>query len=354
MPKRIGYIYERMVTIENCTQAVLDGTANLKKTEDVVEMRTNPEKYGRIIRDILIAGWTPEPVREKTINEGTDRKVRHLRIPTKLDHLIHVAIIRPIIPELIKRYDFYCCGSVPGRGPKRVHTAIRKWMGGDKPLKYAVEMDVRHAYENTTAEVVMRALRRFIKDECYLAEHEKILRQMGGTLAIGFQPSHWYFNLVMSKVDREVRGKGIHMVRYMDNYVVAGNNRRRVQAAAVRICKKYQSLLLAIKDAWHVFRTNIRCVRALSYRYFHGYTLMRKPLMYRISRSIRKAASYTCAHIARRVMGHIGYLRHINSYNYRNEHLYRVISIRLLKELISNGDRKRKSQPGNMAAYSIV
>ena len=344
MPKRIGYIMEKVLTLDNCTAAVIEGTANLSRTPIIRRIRQNPEVYGQKILDILTAGWKPEPTREKIINESSSHKTRQLRIPTTRDHLIHVAIMRPILKELEKRYDFYSCGSIPGRGSKRVGDTIKSWMDGDKPLKYGAQADVHHAYKSTTAEVVMRCLRRWIKDEAYLHLHELILEQMGGVLAIGFQPSHWYFNMVMSGVDRSLRssfGRKVKFVRYMDNYVMASNRKRTLHKAVRLVMEMCAGIALSINGDWQVFKTRDRPIAALSYRFFQGYTILKKGIMHAITRNLKRTAKGMCAHLCRAVMSHIGILRHCDSYHYRVKYLYHKLSIKRMKELISRADKKR-------------
>lgn len=353
MPKKIGFLKEKVVELDNCIGAVLEGTKNLRKTKSIRNIRDHAEDYGKLIKKIIEDGWIPGECREKIINEGTGHKIRHLRIPNTIDHLVHVAIMRPLIPELVKRYDFYSCGSVDGRGQKRVGNALRGWMAAEKPPKYGGEADVHHAYESTKDIYVMIALRKFVKDEWYLAEIQKILNQMGGTLAIGFQPSHWLFNLVVTDCDREIRRrcKGIKMVRYMDNYVFLSNRKRTVHKAIRVAVEELGKIGLTINDDWQVYPTSKRAVSALSYRYYQGYTVLRKATMYNITRGIKTASKKPCAHQCRSAMSRIGLLRHCNSYNYRKNHVYPVLSIKMCKELISNEDKKcklrRKAESGN-------
>lgn len=344
MPKRIGHIMEQVLTLDNCKAAVIEGTANLERTPKIRRIRKNPEAYGQKILDILTAGWIPEPVREKTINESSSHKTRKLRIPTTRDHLIHVAIMRPILGELEKRYDFYSCGSIPGRGSKRVISTVKSWMDGDKPYNYAAEADVHHAYQSTEGDVVMFFLRRFIKDEAYLHLHELILRQMGWRLAIGFQPSHWYFNMVMTSVDRKIRerfGKKVKFVRYMDNYVMVSNRKRTLHQAVRLIMEKCAGMRLTINRQWQVFKTKARPITALSYRFFRGYTVLKKNTMYGIVRTFKKTAQGMCAHLCRAAMSKIGIIRHCDSYHFRVKYLYHKLSIKRMKELISRADKKR-------------
>lgn len=341
MPKRLGYIYEQVCTVENCRRAVLCGTENLRRTKYVADIRDNPDKYAETILKILQDGWNPSPCRFKTINEGTERKVRELRIPTMIDHLIHVAIILPIENELIKRFDFYSCGSIPGRGQIRAHRAIRGWMR--RAPRYGAETDIRKFYDTCSKAVVMSALRRFIKDEKYLQLNEMILDQMGGVLAIGFMPSHWYANLVLSDLDREIRAAypKIKFVRYMDNYLMLAG-RKRTLHKAIKLEQKFLSERgMELKGDWQVYQTAHRPPRFLSYRYYRGYCLVRKKLAYRISRSARRMKRKPCAHFGRSLMSEVGILRHCNSYNFRKRYIYPVVSLKMTRRIISNADKQR-------------
>ena len=343
MPKRTGFLKQKVLTEENCTEAVLVGTKNLKRTKEVVWIREHPEEVGKEILETLKNGWTPGTTRKKVIKEGSGQKRRELDIPSTFDHLCHVAIMLPLIPLIQKRLDFYCCGSVPGRGQKRADNAVKGWMNGGKPPKYAGECDVHHAYENTKAEIVMNALRRMIKDREYLHWHELILEQMGGRLAIGFQPSHWYFNLVMDAVDKRVRREvpGIRYVRFMDNIVIADGRKRRCHKAMRIIENECGKMGMTLNRSKQVFPTKSRAISLMSYRYFRGYSLLRKATMYRIAKGIRRAGHNPCAHHCRAAMSLIGITRHCNSYNFRKRHVYQIMSIKEARRVISYADKKR-------------
>lgn len=56
MPKRLAYLYEQVITLENCKQAVLEGTKNLTKTPEVQKYRHNPEYWGKIIKKTIEDG----------------------------------------------------------------------------------------------------------------------------------------------------------------------------------------------------------------------------------------------------------------------------------------------------------
>lgn len=340
MPKKVGHLYEQVVSFENCLKAVHEGTASLKRTDHVRRILADPDKYAHRIQGKLLAGWEPSPCRQKTINEGTQKKTRELLIPSMEDHLIHVAIMRVIVPHLMSKYDFASCGSIPGRGQKRVQGIIKGWQ--KKPPKYAAECDVRRFYPTCGKEIVMGCLRKFIKDEKYLSLHEKILDQMGGVLAIGFQPSHWYGNLVLTECDRELRKSGVKFVRYMDNYAMVAGRKRSLHRAILTLRRCLWKMGMDVKKDWQVFRWSSRSICFLCYRYYaNGKILMRKKLSHHVARVLRRASALLDAHRARGVMSLVGIVRHCHSYNFRREYIYPVISLKLCRRLISDVDKKR-------------
>lgn len=339
MPKKLGHLFEQVVAFENCLGAVHEGTASLKRTYHVKRILEDPEKYARQIQEKILAGWEPGPCRKKTINEGTQKKTRELLIPTMEDHLIHVAIMRVIEPALVKKYDFACCGSVPKRGQKRVQGIIKGWQ--KDPPKYACECDVRRFYLTCEKQVVMDCLEEFIKDRRYLALHGKILDQMGGVLAIGFQPSHWYGNLVLTKCDKILRGMGVKFVRYMDNYAMVSNRKRTLHKAILELRRYLCQRGMDVKKDWQVFRFRSRPITFLCYRYYaDGRILMRKKLAHHVARVVRHASGNLDAHRARGIMSLVGIVRHCNSYNFRRAYVYGVISLQLCRRLISDADKK--------------
>lgn len=66
---------------------------------------------------------------------------------------------------------------------------------------------------------------------------------------------------------------------------------------------------------------------------------MKKDLMIRISLKARKAAKMSSPHNAKAIMSYMGILKHCNSYNFRKEWIYPIISLQKLKGVISNESR---------------
>lgn len=342
MPKRIGYVFEELISEENCNAAVKSAIRRKKKTRFIRHVQKHIKEYGDRTRRIIIEGWEPEPTREKTINEGTNRKKRSLRIPTLRDHFVHSAVALILEKYLTKRFYFYSCGSLPNRGQTFAVKAIEKHMRTKCP-KYAAVADVKQFYHSVKKEHVMWCLRRVFKDEKFLAINEKILDQMGDGLAIGFTVSHWYAHLVLSFVDSDIKegDSQTFIVRFMDNIVMFGNNKRKLHRKLDKLRVSLGRFDLGLKGDWQVFPIESRMLEFLSYRFDHEKTILRKGLMIRMSRRFKSASGHLDAHAARTIMSYRGILKHCDSYNFRKSYLYPNVSIKLCRRLISDADKKR-------------
>lgn len=342
MPKRIGYIWEELTSIEHCEKTVLYSIRNKKKTKYLEYVKRHYKEYAVKLQKVLLQGWMPKEPRLKTINEGTRKKTRDLKIPCLFDHFVHTAVALILQKYLTRKFYFYACGSLPKRGQTFATKAAEKHLRNKKP-KYCLLADIKKFYQSTRKVHVMACLRRYFKDEEFLYLNEQILDQMGDELAIGFAVSHWYGQLVLSFIDAEIKSfrRNVFLVRFMDNFVFFGGRKRQLHRVLVDLEQLLRSYGLKLKSDWQVFPVASRMVEFLSYRMDHHKTVLRKPLMYKMARCFKHSHKNIDAHKARTVMAYRGVLKHCDSYNFRVNYLYPNISLKLCRRLISDADKKR-------------
>lgn len=340
--KRVGYVWEELIAEENCNQAILDAIRAKRKTKFLRRVRENYTEYGERVRQEIINGWNPDPTRTKVINEGTDRKPRILKIPSLKDHFVQTAVARILQKYLAKRFYYYACGSLPNKGQTFAVKAAEGYIRKRKP-KYAAIADIKQFYHSVKKDEVMRCLRRVFKDERFLRLNERILDQMGDGLAIGFTVSHWYAHLVLSFVDEQIKfcNPKLFLVRFMDNFVMLCGRKRTLHKAIRLLMDAASEFNLRVKSDWQVFPIKARLVLFLSYRMGYEKTVLRKPLMYRMSKRFRRANHSLNAHTARTIMSYRGILKYCDSYNFRTSYLYPNVSLRLCRRLISDADKQR-------------
>lgn len=341
MPKRIGYVWEELTSIEHCEKAVLYAIRNKRKTRYLRYVKENYKDYAVKLQEILTEGWEPKPPRLKTINEGTRKKSRDLKIPTLYDHFVHTAVALLLQKYMANKFYFYACGSLPKKGQTFASKALESDLRKKKP-KYCAVADVKKFYKSVKKPHVMRCLRRHFKDERFLKLNEMILDQMGDGLAIGFAVSHWYGQLVLSFVDREIKHiyPKVFLVRFMDNYVFTAGRKRTLHKLIRTLKELLDGFQLEVKEDWQVFPVKHRMVEFLSYRMDHTKTILRKQVMIRMARFFRRIRKNIDAHKARIVMSYRGILKYCDSYNFRQKYVYPNVSIKLCRRLISDADKK--------------
>lgn len=262
--------------------------------------------------------------------------------------------MRVTVPFLMARNYYYNCGCIPGAGQIRACRALKRWLAKHKIIKYGGEFDVKKFYDNLPHKWVMKCLERIFKDKRFLALHAKILKTMPHKIkngeavgvAIGFYPSPWYANLVLSYIDRLIKKvyPDCHFARYMDDISVLGNNKRKMHRVAEIIRFGLARFGLELKPNWQIFQIAPRGVRFLSYRFFHGFTILKKPLLYRLARRFSHARRNLTAHKAAGLLSSMGILKHCNSYHFRRDYVYNNVSIAKMKGLVRNEALRNQSR----------
>ena len=346
MPKRIGFLYEKMIALENCIEAEKKIGKNKPDNRMAQHIAHHAEKYGQLLHEKFLAGTIVfHPNRETDIKDSYKGKTRHLKIPCLEDQAVEIAWLNIATPFIEKRNYYYNCGSIPKAGQSRAVEALKRWTTEIK-AKYAVTADIRKFYDTCPHWVVMQGLRRIFKDERFLAVAEAMLANMsadGVGLAIGHPASHWLANVAVMAIDHELRRKfpDVRFTRYMDNYGMVCNNKRHLRKAFLHLKQRIEALRMRIKHDWQLFLVKVRGITFLSYRIFVGFTILAKRLMFRIARKMRRAKERMSVHMAMGVVSYLGILKHCNSYNFKMERVYPYINQKQCRRLISNASKNK-------------
>lgn len=342
MPKRVGFLWEKMVTVENCILAERVMRRNKPHNHTARHIAQNPEKYGKTLQEKIAGGsYTFSEPRKKTIQDSYKGKTRNLMIPCLEDQAAMQAWLNIATPYILKKNYYYNCGSIPGAGQARAINGLKRMMTGRKPPKWAAVTDIRKFYDTCSHEAVLKGLRRIFKDEKFIDFAKQMMDSMsdnGVGLAIGYPVSHWFANIALMQVDLNLRRKFPDMrhFRYMDDTVFAGNNKRHIRWAVWYYSECVRAMGMRVKSTWQMFPTKKRGILFLSYRFFPGYTLLAKPLMYRISRKMRRAVRQMSVHTAMSMISYMGILKQFDSQNFKLVHVYPYISPKKCRRLISN------------------
>jgi len=318
--KRQGYIYERICDIDNIQEAIRRASKGKKHRKDVQKVLKNADIYAWKIQDMLVLQkYKPNPYKKAIIKDtGTSKKTRIIYKPKFYpDQIIQWAIILQINKILIRGEYKYSCGNVVGRG---IHYGKRylksKIQHKFKETKYYLQLDVHKFYPSIKIPILIKMLERKIKDKRVINLISNIL-SLEDELPIGILLSQWLANFYLQGLDHFVKEQ-LHVkyyLRYVDDMVLFDSNKKRLHKDRIAIANYLKNIGLTLKSNWQVNRTD-NGVDILGFRFFRNKVILRKSLMFRITRKIKrvkKRNSYN-AHNCMSIISYLGWLKHCNSY----------------------------------------
>lgn len=339
MPKRVGFLYEKMLDKGHIKQTILTASKKKKKRWDVKLVLNDLDAYVDKVYQILVdQSYIPTTPKEKIIYDPSSGKHRAIAVqPFFPDGIIQQLIVQAIEPVIMRRMYKHSYASIPKRG---THAALRyaKRMvqRHRKNCKYAAELDVEKFYPTIPQFRVMEALERKIKDRrmlqiiavtinCYplgqryavknnLSPSEIVGNTVG--LHIGFYIDQWLANFYLESTDRLIlQQKGVRgYYRYMDNMQLFGNRKRQLHKAIRMIAQMLTSLGLKLKSTWQVFPLDKRLLQTVGYRVGRDFVLLRKRNFLRLTRQCRRIRRKGMKPAtARSILSRIGQLRYCNS-----------------------------------------
>lgn len=225
-------LLEKIVSRENLNRAYkrvkrnkgAGGVDGMEVDELLQYLKDNGEE----IRESIVEGtYRPQPVRRVEIPKDNGKK-RKLGIPTAVDRVIQQAIAQMLVPMYEPKFAETSYGFRPRRS---AHDALRKCKEYlEAGEVWTVDMDLEKFFDTVNQSKLMEILSREIKDGRVLSLIHKYLRAgavwcgkfeetkvgvpQGGPL------SPLCANILLNELDRELKNRGHHFVRYADDMVI--------------------------------------------------------------------------------------------------------------------------------------
>lgn len=350
MPKRVGgngKLFRKLISDENLSLAITEVNKthhwhhNHKPNEVSAWVELTKEDRIKDLRKIITEGFVQHEPHVTQRWDNAAQKYRTICEPIQWpDQYVHHALVQVLQPVFMRSMDFYCCGSIRGRGAEHERRTIAGWMRKDpKKTKYCLMCDVRKFYDSLDPGLVMVRLQRLIKDKRILNLAWRIIKD---GVRIGFYTSQWFANVYLQPLDMLIRQSGYckYYARYMDNFTIFGPNKRKLKKLRMAIDQWLQAHGLTLKDNWAVFlvggepdkqrldeprrgvmRSKHRLPDAVGYRYGRGYVLPRKNNFLRLKRQVakyrkkKKQGKEITFEFAAGLLSRLGQLKHCNNTN---------------------------------------
>lgn len=321
--KRLGRIYDKIFTTENLTKAIKNVAVGKKDRREVNHVLSTLDD---VIKSIQGNPHISGEYLPKTKIDSSSGKTREILEPKFYpDQIIHHALCQIIMPVMMRGMYKYCSGSVKKRGMLYASTYIRKQLvRRPKQTRWYVKLDVTKYYDHVNHDVLKSKFRRIIKDPNVLALMDEIVDSVPSGLPIGNYTSQWFANFYLQDFDHYVKEQlriPVY-VRYMDDMVLIGPNKRKLEEAVVLI-RKYlkDEMKLDLHDNIEVKRVAYEdggmivgnFIDFCGYRHYRGFTTIRRRIWRRIHRLFYRLRKWISLKRARSFMSYYGYITHTNS-----------------------------------------
>ena len=351
MPKRVGYLYEKMCDKERISRVIDFAARHKHNRHDVKKVLKNKQKYVDKLYNMLIThSYVPQTPRRKTIWDTSSLKERELEyVKFFPDGIIQVLIIDVMKPQLTKGMYKYCCASVPTRGGKAARKYVQSAIQSDpKNTSNIGKFDIYHYFHSVNIPILMKLLARKIKDKQFLDLISSILNTSRMGLPIGYYLSQWLSNYYLEWLDRFIISRpGVkYYVRYLDDIVIMGPEKAGLHQARKEISNYMEAnLKIILKENWQIFPLSKRFVDFVGYKFYPTHTTLRKKNFLRYTRCCRRTYKKIHNHIPltyheiARVISQAGQLKHCDNYHALTNYLFHIRPY-ILKQIISSWSKE--------------
>ena len=391
--KRLGDLWDKALTESNCIRAVIEGTQYKRKNRNVQQLlydpeivaehpelwhMIDPEKAKRfmdpIVKELQNGTWKHSQPRSRKAfcpnKQKNGGKWRELYIPTLKDHLVAHMMMQVSMDAFTRGMHPHCCGSVPDRGIKHIVTNVERWFKTDKKCRYFVKIDIRKFYNSIDRDVLIRTIRKTIKDKRVMDVFEQIIDSAPIACPVGYYTSPWFANLYLEELDhfveeklyKERRGKRIkyvrHYLRYMDDILLVGTCKKDLETAIHEIRDFLKEINLKIKDCWEIkqigkhelvdgewkLKKGTYWCDIGGYKFSKDSTILRDGVFLSARRLAKKMAKepYYTKHQCLSINARIGWSKHADSHGFIENEIKPYVNIKETRRKISYVDQVRK------------
>lgn len=367
--KSYNHLYEKVTSTENLNKAIrrsARGKTSKRKAKEIEWCLNNQDEVVKELQEQLLN----ETYKFRhhvpfVINDGISHKVRTIIKPDyREEQIIHHAVIQVLSPIIAKSMYEYSCGSVPNRGGSYGKKYLVKFIQKHpKDCKYCLKLDIKHFFQSISHEKLKALITRKIHDDrmCRLlfAIIDNYEETKGYGIPIGYYTSQWFANWYLEGLDHYIKEE-LHvkcMVRYMDDIVIFGSNKRDLHKIK-RSIEEYlnNALELELNNKWQVFRfdysytsrngeekTGGSFLDFMGYRFYRNRTVLRRSIMLKATRKARKMENTTWF-TASQMISYLGRLKETDTYNVFLNHIKGFVVPKKLRRIISTHQRRLNNE----------
>lgn len=367
--KTYNNLYGTLVSEKTRAKAVRNVIRGRKHMKNLNVYAANPTKTVDYAYSWIV-NYRKYPHRPIQIYDGISRKKRWIIVPTFEELTVQHCVVSTLMPMFMHGMYEHSYASIPDRGAHKAKKVIENWVKHDeKNCKYILKMDIHHFFDSIPHEILKAKLAKKLKDKNVLELCYKIIDTTEKGLPLGFYTSQWFSNWYLEGLDHFIKEQlgAVHYVRYMDDMVIFGSNKRKLHKMREAIGKYLNDELgLELKDDWQVFRFDFvykvhgkiqydkkgnpihhgRDLDFMGFRFFRNKTTLRRSIYYKACRKAKRISrkwGYT-VYDARQMLSCLGWIDCTDTYRAYEKYIKPYVKFRLLKHKVSQFDKRKAKE----------
>ena len=336
----IKRIYNKLLDPDYIAYTIRKAARGKRKRDEVRVVLEHIDEYTSETLDMITTGrFELKPVSHKTIFERG--KTRELTLsPFFPNRILDYLMVETLKPYIRKSMYEYCVGNVDKRGIDYGERVIER---NYKRYKYYLKLDIRKFYPSVTSENLYAFLERKIADKRFLRLCKAVVMQVPD-LPIGSYYSQWFSNWYLQDLDHYIKEelRVPLYVRYVDDMVLMGNNKRKLLNAMYCINRKLGEKGLELKEFGQVKRWDVAPLDFLGFR-FGNEVRARSAIFHRITKLLCRihARRHITVSQARSLLSYIGWVKYFtHGYAFYNKRIKSLAPKGRLRRIISEYDRR--------------
>lgn len=331
--------------MNNIREAHKNAQRGKKHYREVRMVNADPEKYLVQIQAMLRDKTFRNSPYEVFIKNDSGKEREIYKLPYFPDRIIHHCVMQILEPIWMRTFiaDTYSSLKERGihKGVKRVKEALRDV----ENTQYCLKFDIRKFYPSIDHDILKQILRRKIKDPDLLWLLDEVIDSADG-VPIGNYLSQYFGNLYLAYFDHWLKEEKNcrYYFRYCDDMVVLASDKESLHRLFAEV-RGYLSanLKLSIKSNYQVFPVDARGIDFLGYRFFHGYTLLRKSIARKFKlktwRVRQNGHRLRHSQIVNGIMSYLGWVKYGNCLNLVRKYIDREVQNFIEQSCEANGVR---------------
>ncbi|MBQ7445896.1 MAG: RNA-directed DNA polymerase [Clostridia bacterium] len=341
--KSVRNVYQNLLDIERIKEIIILAAKGKKKRKEVIDTLNDIDNCANQILEMLRSGeFKQRPVKHRTIKERGKKRLLTIS-PFFPNRILDYIVTETLKPYIRKSMYEYCVGNVDKRG---ISYGKKVTARNYKKYKYYIKLDICKFYPSVKAEKLLGFIRRKVQDERFCNLCAFVVGACD-ELPIGSYYSQWFSNWFLEDVDHYIKEelKVPFYIRYVDDMVLMGNNKRKLLNAMYNVSRKLEEKGLRLKEKAQVHQPQDKPIDFLGFR-FGKEVRLRQRTFRAINKRVAKIRKkkHICVSQARSLLSYTGWLAQIKQgYSYYISEIRNTAKNGLLRRIVSKYEKTHRT-----------